>query len=85
MGEVKFAVSSKTVMGGELQQFGIELDQEVGVGVFDSQGRKYAMIEKFRCVQRGNCRGISSCLSLSPRVQCGQSARVHHPIPGWRS
>ena len=52
MGEVNFAVSSKAAMGGELQQFGIGPDQEVGVGVFDSQGRKYAMTEKFRCVQR---------------------------------
>jgi protein disulfide isomerase family A protein 3 len=47
VGEVSFAVSSKAVMGGELQQFGIGPDQEVGVGVFDSQGRKYAMTEKF--------------------------------------
>lgn len=48
VGEVNFAVSSKTEMGGELQQFGIAADQEVGVGVFDAQGRKYAMMEKFR-------------------------------------
>ena len=51
MGEVNFAVSSKTVMGGEVQQFGIGPDQEVGVGLFDSNGRKYAMTEKFRFVE----------------------------------
>ena len=48
VGEVYFAVSGKREMGAELQQFGVGPDQEVGVGLFDEKGRKYAMIEKFR-------------------------------------
>ena len=46
--QVYFAVSSKTEMAGELQQFGIGPETEVGVGLFDSKGRKYAMTDKFR-------------------------------------
>ena len=40
-------MSSKVDMAGELQQFGIEPGQDVGVGAFDSKGLKYAMSEKF--------------------------------------
>lgn len=50
VGEVYFAVSSKAEMGAELQQFGIEPTAEIGVGLFDSKGFKYAMTEKFRLV-----------------------------------
>ena len=48
VGEVSFAVSSKTVLSGELQQFGLDAEQEVCVGLYDSMGVKYAMTDKFR-------------------------------------
>lgn len=48
VGEVSFAVSSKTVLYGEMEEFGLDSEQEVSVGLFDSQGRKYAMTDKFR-------------------------------------
>lgn len=50
VGEVSFAVSSKTEMSGEMQQFGLDSQQEVSVGIFDNKGHKYAMSEKFRYV-----------------------------------
>ena len=48
VGQVSFAVSSKQLMAGELQQFGMETELEVSVGLFDSQGLKYAMTDTFR-------------------------------------
>lgn len=50
VGEVSFAVSSKMEMSGEMQQFGLDPEQEVSVGIFDNKGHKYAMSEKFRYV-----------------------------------
>ena len=43
-----FAVSSKTLMSGELQQFGLDTNEDVIVGAFDQQGRKYTMDTTFR-------------------------------------
>ena len=50
IGEVSFAVSSKSDLSGEMQQFGLDSDLDVSVGLFDSQGRKYAMTDPFRYI-----------------------------------
>ena len=50
VGEVGFAVSSKTAMNMELEQFGLDSAQDVSVGLFDSKGQKYTMQDKFRYV-----------------------------------
>lgn len=48
VGEVSFAVSSKNDLRMELEQFGLDSEQEVSVGLFDSKGQKFSMQEKFR-------------------------------------
>lgn len=48
VGEVSFAVSSKNDLRMEMEQFGLDSEQEVAVGLFDSKGQKYSMQEKFR-------------------------------------
>ena len=50
VGEVSFAVSSKNDLSGEMQQFGLDSDLDVSVGLFDSQGLKYTMTDPFRYV-----------------------------------
>ena len=50
IGEVSFAVSSKNDLSGEMQQFGLDSDLDVSVGLFDNQGRKYAMTDTFRYI-----------------------------------
>jgi protein disulfide isomerase family A protein 3 len=47
VGEVSFAVSSKNDLSGEMQQFGLDSDLDVSVGLFDSQGLKYTMTDPF--------------------------------------
>lgn len=74
VGQVSFSVSSKKLMGAELQQFGLETEQEVCVGLFDSQGRKYAMTETFRydIHPLSLCGGDTLCVSnIAPvHTQC---------------
>lgn len=50
VGEVSFAVSSKSMMSAEMQQFGLDTGLDVSVGIFDNKGSKYAMTEKFRYI-----------------------------------
>ena len=46
IGQVNFAVSDKEDFTGELQALGLDSEEDVVVGVYDSDG-KYAMTGKF--------------------------------------
>ena len=48
VGKVTFAVGNKKDFPHELDQLGLDMKEEVVVGLFDSSGKKYAMQEKFR-------------------------------------
>ena len=47
---VTFAVSSTEQYAHELEQLGLKSEEEVVAGLFDKQGRKYSMADKFRWV-----------------------------------
>lgn len=45
---VTFAVSSSEEYAHELEQLGLAREEEVVAGLFDKQGKKYSMADKFR-------------------------------------
>lgn len=45
---VTFSVSSKEEYAHELKELGLEGDQEVMAALFDKEGKKYSMTDKFR-------------------------------------
>ena len=62
VGEMSFAVSSRTEMAAELQQFGLDTGDDVIVGLFDKKGQKYAMTTPFRyCVERVLATSVRTC------------------------
>ena len=46
--QVSFAVSDKSEFAHEKEQLGLSDVEEVVAGMYDSEGHKYAMTEKFR-------------------------------------
>lgn len=48
IGEVYFAISDKDEYGSELQTLGLDVGADVVAGLYDTQGYKYAMTDKFR-------------------------------------
>lgn len=47
--QVNFAVSGKQEFGHEMDSLGLDVSEDVVVGLYDAKG-KYAMTEKFRWV-----------------------------------
>ena len=45
---VTFSVSSKEEYAHELKELGMDGDQEVMAALFDKEGKKYSMTDKFR-------------------------------------